>query len=475
MGKEIIRRISGYGVLNISQTVGRFCVQIAFARILTPEIFGTVALASVLLTVFTLIFRWGIPEAIMQNNEYKDIFSTIFWLRITTSISAFILIFVLTIFLRMYYPNDVVNVLLVLTVPQLLIIVGTPFKAAIQKEFRLTHIGAIQLIAFILGSIIGLFISIQYHGLWGLTAYYVVIKSVSSFGYLIISPEYPSFSYNHKTAKWFYGFAKKLFLTELFITAENYGDDHLIGTLANTSALGVYRIAWQLSSVFRIFIQPVLSEGITPVFSQMEKPKRVKENIEFIIRIQFYITVPSFILAGLVAPEIVSVLYGPKWEGVVPVLRSLTIAGILYPIVGTLGKFYQARNESSKFSRIQRVYILIMVLTMLILVPIYGGVGGAISMSITELVAVVLIFRQLNKDIGFSVAKVSGPSLITGLITAAIGSSLHFIRVWQGYSPILVIISNTALILIIFSILLVPISSGQVVEDFKYITTSLSN
>lgn len=470
---HLIKKVSGFGILNTTQLGLRFVVTILFAQLLSPDPFGTVALASVILTIISLGLQWGAVEAVMQDTNHDHVFSTIVWLKAGASLLFLVVLAFLSFPLRWVYPDEVINITLLLAVPFFLLSMSAPFKGAIQQNLSLVRIGAVQLFAVVIGAGLGLIIAARRGGTDGLVLYYGTINMLTAIGYVLLSPQYPHLVIDRETAGWVLNFARDMLVSELFISVQQRGDDLIVGTLGSTGVLGVYRVAWQLSSAFRLVIQPMISEGITPVFAQLDNKERSKRAIEFVFRMQLYLSVPAFVIVGLVAPELVRLVFGSEWIGMAPILRILAVAGILYSLVGTAGKFYHARGEADMFSRLQRTFVSTMILGLIVLVPLFDGIGAALAMSGSQLLAVVLIFRQLRRQLHLSVAGVVVSPFISGFVSVTVGIALQLGIFWNAMDPMITVALSALVVTICFYCTLLIVARERVVRDISFITSSL--
>jgi O-antigen/teichoic acid export membrane protein len=309
--------------------------------------------------------------------------------------------------LSWFYNNSVITVLYVLTVGKSVQIVADPFKGPIQEEFKLRHQGVADLTSIVIASITAIVLALNGYGLWSLVAFYIIQDILMSIFIIMISPRYPSVTFKRATARWFLGFAKGMLSSKMLNVAEDRADDYLVGTLASQSILGLYRVAWQIAWGFATISQQALSMGINPTFSQLQNdPKKSREGLEFINRMQLNVAMPVYIAITVAATEIVRVTFGSQWLEAVPMLRILILSGILIPILATGRLFYYARGSAETVISIQKYYLSVMLISMLVLIPLFSGIGAAVAVALTQLSGTVVLFSELNRDIDIRISQI---------------------------------------------------------------------
>lgn len=474
LARDAIRGTVSLGLLNTIRYIVSFGSQILLARLLTPNIFGIVALSVTILTFLSLLTRWGTAEALIREPDRAGVFSTVFWLRVASAIVVLGIVLVSSFGLRLLYQDAVVTALVALTVPRTVSIVSTPFAAAIQREFQLLRIGAVQLTAVLVGVGGALWLISTGETLWALVGFYAIQDFSRAIGMFVLSPEYPSLEFNRNTARWFLGFSKDMLSTKTLNSLEDNGDDYLVGSLAGTTALGLYSISWRLSTAFKTIVQPAINRTILPTFANIRDSEvDGTRAIEFLFRMQLYATIPVYIASAIVAPELIHLVFGPKWSNAVPVFVTLALTGILSPLVATGRHFYYSRGEPKIVLHVQKYYIPVFILSMAILVPMFGGVGAAVSVNLMNVIALGLLISRIRSDVDLSVATNIIPPIIGGVITVAVLTFMRLSMVESGRHSVLIIVAFSFLSLIVFWSSILVMQYESVVHDASVVKRAL--
>lgn len=473
--ERAVRGVVNLGLLNGTQYVMNLLVQVLLARLLTPELFGVVFLSASMLTFMSLIARWGVAEAIVQETEHEAVFSTIFWLR--SGFSALLLATILlgSLALEQFYGPRVVTALRVLAIGQIVQLFASPFKAVIQREMGLTRLGLINMVTVIVSGIPAVWLAVEGEGLWALLFYYAGRNVLRGVGQALASPTYPAVRFDVETARWFVGFAKGMFGAQVLTAIEANGDDFLIGTLTGTAALGVYSIAWRMARLLNSFIQPAIRDGILPTFSRLkDTDEQSRRGLEFILRMQLNVAVPGYIVAGLVAADVLPAVFGRQWVDAIPVFRLLTVGGVLFPLISTMRHFYFSRGQQAKVFRLLLFSLPVMIVGMVLLLPRAGAIGAAVAIDLMLLCALGLLFRWLRVDIGLRVSSLLVPPVVAGTFALLVGTLTRAqIADLSGVHALLSIVTNGLVVALIYYSTMFAVDRNALTQDIQVLRRAL--
>ncbi|MGM9987347.1 MAG: oligosaccharide flippase family protein [Bacillaceae bacterium] len=173
-------------------------------------------------------------------------------------------------------------------------------------------------------------------------------------------------------------------------------DLFLLGQIAGSeSMLADYKIAYVIPANLAIFTSAI-GTFVAPYFTKKENErdwKWIEEHFKLLlftnISIMFFITLLCFLLAK----PIVILLYGQKYISCVPVMKLLIIASFFNNGVrATIANVLSAMGEQKKNMMVACVGIILQILLDVILIPIIGSIGVALSNSVVYiLMSVILI------------------------------------------------------------------------------------
>ena len=157
-------------------------VPIVLARILTPEIFGVVAISAVYIGLAQFMTTFETGEAIIKKELNKVLLHSIFWFNLVCGLfSYFILFLSAELFPFISGDTQLKSVIKIQAIALITTsIAGVPL-ALLKKKLDFYSISISSLIAGIISSLISISLALMGYGVWALVSFYLVNSIVYSF------------------------------------------------------------------------------------------------------------------------------------------------------------------------------------------------------------------------------------------------------------------------------------------------------
>ncbi len=154
-----------------AQTVS-IIVSIILARILTPSIYGTVALVTVFTTIMQVFVTSGLGSALIQKKDADDLdFSTVFYFNLAISILLYLVMFFLAPFIADFYKiTELTPVIRVLSLNLIISGLRNIQQSYVSRNLIFKRFFFATLTATILSAIIGIYMAYNGYGVWALVA-----------------------------------------------------------------------------------------------------------------------------------------------------------------------------------------------------------------------------------------------------------------------------------------------------------------
>jgi PST family polysaccharide transporter len=405
---------------------------IVLARLLLPEDFGVVAMAD----TFTIFVSWlidlGLTEAIVQRKEVTNRhLSTIFWSGWALGIFLCLVLVAASPLASYFFRNDLVRpVLMVSSVTLAIRPLGAVHGALLRKKldffrFAIAEVGtaAAYLVAALAMAFAGL-------GLWSIVLG-LVFSEISSVAIRWVLYHWkPSFVFGRREFKELMGFG--LNITGMRFT-QLVGDrmDYLfIGRFLSAEALGFYNLGLKVVQYPSLLAWTAVYRVTFPVFSSIQdEDDRLHRGFLKALAFLCLIALPFFTGLAIVAPELVTVVFGVKWQPAVLPLQILCISGVANAIVAVVQPPLLSKGRPDIVLKLSIVRLVLLPIFLFIGVK-FGtyGASAAVSAAAVILVAANYVFvgRLLKLKMRDLVTSV-GPSVLgTGVMTVV----LMLLRHW---------------------------------------------
>jgi O-antigen/teichoic acid export membrane protein len=338
----------------VSKAVGP-CVFLALARILTPEDFGVVGAATLVVSFSQAFWEAGLGKALIQRPEAPEkTATTVFWLNLGFSlVIAAILVAAAGFIAGLFHDPRITNVVRLLALQLPLAAFGSVQTALLQKSFQFKKLFWVRIITTAAPGILSVPIAIAGGGYWALIAGTLFGAAAQSSVLWFLSPWRPERRIDPAMARSLLGFGLWVMAEGLLGWFYMWGDGFLVGMFLGTRDLGVYRTGSVLVAlVFALALSPALPV-IYSAFSRIQADSA--QLVRVLLRTQkalFTLALPLGLGLFLLRDSTAGLVFGDKWEGVGIVLGILGLIQGLSWLMGANAEAYKAMNRPDIFTKI---------------------------------------------------------------------------------------------------------------------------
>lgn len=347
--KELLSGVFYTAIAKYSGIIVSLVVAGILARLIEPEEFGIVAIATVIISFFSIFSDLGIAPAIIQNKELsqKDL-SNIFTFTIWLGISISILFFLCSWPISHFYKNGTL-----LTICQLLSLnlffasANIIPNALLFKEKEFKFIAYRSLTIQISGGVMAITAALLGAGLYAL----IINPILSSILLFIISfrknPQKFAQTWGIQSMKKILSFSAYQFMFNVINYFSRNLDKLLIGKYMDMVALGYYEKSYRLMMLPLQNITHVISPVMHPIFSDFQNDlTKLSNSYNKVIRFLAFIGLPLSVLLWFCSKEIILIIFGEQWMPSVPIFQILSISVGIQIILSTSGSIFQAANDT---------------------------------------------------------------------------------------------------------------------------------
>ncbi|OGM19775.1 hypothetical protein A2686_00495, partial [Candidatus Woesebacteria bacterium RIFCSPHIGHO2_01_FULL_38_10] len=389
--KEAFKGLSWMTVLRGSTRIISFIKIVVLARILTPEEFGLFGIASLALSFLEIVTETGINVFLIQEKEdLKKYLNTAWVVSIIRGIviSFFLIILAIPISLFFKSPESRYILIIIGIVPFLRGFIN-PSIVKFQKELNFRREFYFRLIIFSFDAIVTLCLAYilksAFSLVWGLISG-VVLEIIIS--WLYIKPK-PKFYFELESIKKVVNRGKWITLSGIFNYLFQQGDDIVVGRILNTYSLGMYQIAYKLSTLPITEGGEILHKVFFPVYVKISDDKeRLKKAFLKVIVFTSIIVLPLGMVIYLFPEMIVLFILGEKWIEIVPVLKILVVYAVLRSITSSASPVFLAVRKQKYITIITLVGILGLAVCIIPLVKNFGILGAGYAALISWLIVI---------------------------------------------------------------------------------------
>jgi O-antigen/teichoic acid export membrane protein len=327
-----------------------FIILMVLTRLLAPEAFGLVALASVFTALAEVVLDQGFSAAIVQRADLEgEHLDTAFWISVLTGLLLTVGTIAMSGLVAKFFQEPrLASVLSWLSISFIFSGLSSTQMAILQRKLAFKSLATRSMSAKMVGGIVGVSLAFAGFGVWSLVAQ----KLAASLAAIIVlwrtSDWQPGFTLSKKHLKDLFTFGVSVTGNNILTELVRHSDDFLIGYFLGTTLLGYYTVGYRLLLVIIRLVTGITNAVAFPTFA------RLQQNRERMLR-AFYnatqytslLAFPVFIGLGTLAPELVTALFGEKWAPSIPVMQVLALFGILQSVLAFNGSVMRASGKPS--------------------------------------------------------------------------------------------------------------------------------
>jgi len=321
------------------QVIGQFinviihiATSVVLARLLMPEDFGIVGMAAVVVGMAAVFRDLGFGQSLVQ---YPDLqprhIASAFWASLCMGVLLYSLLYFTAPYAADYFHDPrILSVVRVISLTFLISPIGTIPRCLLQRELDLRRIFFADLINHTVYGAVGIGTALTGSGYWSLVWAVLLGWTAGSIGVCIIARFRPPLVPQVRGLADLYHFGLGITGINVFGYIGSQVDYLVIGRRLDAGPLGLYKRAFDLSSLPTVHISAILYPVLFPAFSRMSDDlARIRAAYGRVISYLSAVTWAPMVLMVITAPEFIPLIFGEQWTGSVASFQVLGMVGLL--------------------------------------------------------------------------------------------------------------------------------------------------
>jgi PST family polysaccharide transporter len=305
---------------------------VVLGRLLSPDEFGLVAAASVVLWLLRVLVDQGFSQVLVQRRDLSEVHvDTAFWTALGTGIGLALLTAVTApLVADLYSLPELSDVLRALSIVFVFAALDSTQSALLTRRMSFRTQAVRRLGASLSSGVIAISLAVAGAGVWALVAQTLVYEGLIAVLLWTLVSWRPRRRFSRSCFKELYGFGFRLMLIRVLTNVGAYGDNLLIGVFVGAVALGYYVVGFRVVVVVNTLISLALMQVVLSAFSRLQHDRGLL-NAAFYrsTRLAAGISLPVYAGLALVAHPLTVLVFGEKWAPSAPVMQALTLAGFI--------------------------------------------------------------------------------------------------------------------------------------------------
>lgn len=334
----VLNRIVNQVVITVASLV--------LVRLLFPQDFGTYAIIQFIISVAWVFADLGLARGLVQkhNQPNPTTLRTVWWTQMILGFGVTVILFFLGPYLIKFYSGILdqraIYWIRILSISQLLTNLNLVGLGLLERELAYKKVMIGEFSDYLTTQVVTITLAIKGFGVESFVYGGLCGNIVSSAVYSYISPWKWGFSWNFKALKGLLGFGLPfqistwLGIVNQAVLPIYVGRFPGPGNVTGTQAVGLISWAGGVSALVLV-LSGIIEHALFPLMSRLQKKHDLAEKLfERSLRV---VALTSFLGCAVImalAPEIINIIYTPKW---ILGLKSLRIASLQMVLMSSTG------------------------------------------------------------------------------------------------------------------------------------------
>jgi len=358
------------------------------------------------------------------------------------------------------------------------------FRASLQGTKRLVAYSSVEpLMVSIIFIASYIFLSFEY-GIIGIAMSYLIASvmlamAVPAYFWLKNKAIFRAPSVR-TTRNEFMNFTLIVWTAALFSSVLSYLDTLLLAFLRAPKEAGFYQVALPTAQLLTFLLTPI-AIIILPFVSEMWAKKDMKpiNNMAgFSVKILLVVLVPAIVIMEAISQDIIIFLFGDKFAPAVPVLQVLIFGMLFYSFIPLLVTLILGTNNPKENIKIWASMGVTNIALDVLLIPLFGPMGAAVSLSIAYLIGTIIAFRSARKTLSFTlqyknIIKAIFGGILVLFFILYMKSILQFTAVVESF--VLIAVSVLLYTVYIFAVKIIDKKDIELIKSARILPHSIVN
>lgn len=358
---QAIKSLKWTGLSEIVSRALQPILTLILAHLLTPEDFGVVGVAMIVIGLGQIFQDFGLGKTLIQREtEIDKSANIVFWTNLAISIIIYLILFISAPSLSKFFHDErVTDVLRVLSLQIIFVSFITVHQALFQRNFQFKKLFFFRLSSAVVPGVVSIPLALLGYGVWSLVFGTLAGTIVQIFLFWRFSSWRPKFNYDFQLAKQLYGFSSWVALEAFLGWLILWGDSIVLGYFLGVKELGIYRVGVTfLIFIFGFFFNPILPITYS-AFSRLQSNKEeLRQLFLKMTKMIVSISLPLGLWLAILSQPFSTVIFGQKWEGIEMVIAILGIKYAIDWCVGHNPEVYRAIGKPDINSKLLIVAVL---------------------------------------------------------------------------------------------------------------------
>ena len=443
-----------------------FIVSVVLARLLAPEVYGTIALVTVFTAILNVFVDSGLGSALVQKKDADDLdFSSVFYFNVAVCCLLYLGMFLAAPFIAEFYNRlELTQVIRVLSLTLVISGVKNVQQAYVSRTMQFKRFFFATLGGTVGAAVIGIAMAYCGFGVWALVIQQIFNATVDTVVLWITVKWRPKRMFSWERLKGLFSYGWKLLVSALLETVYGNLRQLIIGKMYSSADLAQYNRGRQFPEVIITNINSSIDSVLLPTMARVqEDAAQVKGMTRRAMKTSTYIMAPLMMGLAFCAQPVVRLVLTEKWLPCVPFMQIFCITYMFYPVHTANLNAIKAMGRSDLFLKLEIVKKVVG-LVLLLSTMWFGVMAMAYSLLVSTLTGMIINSWPNKRLLRYSYFEQMKDILPGILLAVLMGCCVYPIQ-WLGLPDIVTLLLQVPLGALIY----IGASAVLHLESYEYL------
>jgi lipopolysaccharide exporter len=401
-----------------------FLRMLILARLLAPDAFGLLAIATIAVSVLMRLSEVGmIPALVQRRDATPEQYDAAWTLGLTrASLVAASLVVAAPFIATMFGEPQATSIIRALAMRPLVDACVSIGVARLHRDLKFRELAFIQVPNPVVDLVTAV-ATAPVLGVWALVAGALAGSTTTAVLSYVLAPNRPRLRFDWAQIAPLVSYGRWVLAIGVAGLAGTFAIQLGISRTLGAEALGLYFLAVKVAFLPIEASSSVVGSVAFPVFVQLkENPAGSTRVFATLLAGLALILVPGYALIFVLSPYLVQVL-GERWAGTAPVIQILAVAGITAIVGELLGPFLMGRGRSDRafaLELVQTGVLLVVLVPCLLLLQVRGGALAWLIGNVAAMAVSIVWVRRMLPGAFSAAGRRLGAAILTALVAAGV-------------------------------------------------------
>ena len=363
-------------------------VSIVLGRILDPEVYGTVAIVTVITTILQVFVDSGLCNALVQKKDADDLdFSSVFFFNMFMCLSLYALMYFGAPLIARFYGNEqLVPVVRWISLSLVIFGIKGVQQAYVARNYLFKRMFFATLTGTLGGAAVGIAMAIMGYGVWALVGQMLFNAAMDTSILWLTVKWRPRLAFSMERLGGLLPYSWKILVSSLLDSVHNNISGLIIGKKYTESDLAFYHRGRQFPTLATyVFNSSMDSVLLATMSAEQDDVVRVSHMTRTTVRVSSYVMWPVAVGLAVCSEPLIRFLLTDKWIACVPYMQIFCIICAFQPIYTANLSALKSLGRSDLFLKLELIKKVIGISFIAMSMR-----WGIIAMALSEVVTMLL-------------------------------------------------------------------------------------